>query len=467
MKAQATARLMCGMVLGWFVAASAQAAITANALFSDNCVLQQKTKVPVWGTTDQTEPVKVSVAGQEVTAEPKDGRWKVELAPLAAGGPHVVTITQGKDKIEIKNVLVGEVWICGGQSNMQWALKQSEGGSDAIATSANEKIRLFTVPRKGSDKPESNVEAQWVAAGPSTVADFSAVGFFFGRELQKQLSVPIGLIGSNYGGTAAEQWMSKESIESNPELKDMSKPQGASMLYNAMIAPLAPYAIQGAIWYQGESNAGRSYQYRALLPAMIQNWRETFGQGDFPFLIVQIAPYDPERAKAPDSIWAEIRDAQLHVSRHVPRTALVVTTDVGDEVDIHPKRKEPVGMRLALAARAVAYGEKIEHSGPMYDSMSIEGDKVRIRFTHAESGLMAKNGPLEGFTIAGEDRKFHTANATIVGDTVVVSSDKVSAPVAARYGWAANPLVNLWNKDDLPASPFRTDSFPITTQDKK
>ena len=235
-------------------------------------------------------------------------------------------------------------------------------------------------------------ERHWAECGPQTVGDFSAVGYFFGRDLQKKLGVPVGLIASNVGGTAAEQWMSKESIDANPELKDMSKPQGASILYNAMIAPLAPYAIQGAIWYQGESNAGRAYQYRTLLPAMIKNWRDTFGQGDFPFLIVQIAPYEAIVPEPSDSIWAEIRDAQLHVSQNVPNTALVVTTDVGDERDIHPHRKEPVGQRLALAARAVGYDEKIEHSGPLYDSMTIDGDKVRLSFKHMGAGLVAKDG---------------------------------------------------------------------------
>jgi sialate O-acetylesterase len=467
MNAQAIFRLASGFAAAIILCAAAEGAVTPHALFSAGAVLQQKANVPVWGTTDQKDEVTVTIAGQKVSATPAEGRWKAVLAPLEAGGPHVLTISQGQDKVEIKNVLVGEVWICGGQSNMQWTLKQSDGGSEAIATSANDKIRLLTVPRKGSDKPEANVDAKWEVAGPSTTPDFSGVGYFFGRELQKQLSVPVGLIASNYGGTAAEQWMSKESIDSNAELKDMSKPQGASMLYNAMIAPLAPYAIQGAIWYQGESNAGRAYQYQTLLPAMIANWRHTFGQGEFPFLIVQIAPYEPIVKEPSDSIWAEIRDAQLHVSRAVPNTSLIVTTDVGDEKDIHPRRKEPVGMRLALAARALAYGQKIKHSGPAYDSMSVDGDKVTLRFKHVGVGLVGKGGPLTGFTIAGDDKKFHTAEAKIVGDTVVVSSDKVSNPVAVRYGWAAYPVVNLWNKEDLPASPFRTDSFPITTQDKK
>jgi sialate O-acetylesterase len=467
MNARNLARLFGTLALAWFVTVSARAALEPNALFSDGAVLQQKVKVPVWGTTDLGDKVTVTLAGQEVSATPKDGHWRVELAPLAAGGPHVMTISQGSQKTEVKNILVGEVWICGGQSNMQWAVKQSDGGSEAIAGSDNDMIRLITVPRKGSDKPESNFVGKWAAAGPQTVGDFSAVGYFFGRDLQKQLHVPIGLIASNVGGTTAERWMSKESIDSNPDLKDMTKPQGASDLYNSMILPLAPYSIAGAIWYQGESNADRSFQYRKLFAAMIKNWRDTIGQGDFPFLVVQIAPYTPIVHEPSDSVWAEIRDAQLFVTRHVPKTALAVTTDVGDEADIHPRKKQPVGARLAIAARGVAYGEKIETSGPLYEGMKVSGDKVTLRFSHVGSGMVAKDGTLTGFTVAGEDQKFHKANATIEGDTIVVSSDKVSSPVSVRYGWAAYPVVNLWNRDGLPASPFRTDSLPITTQDKK
>jgi sialate O-acetylesterase len=230
---------------------------------------------------------------------------------------------------------------------------------------------------------------------------------------------------------------------------------------------LAPYAIQGAIWYQGESNAGRAFHYRKLLPAMIADWRSAFRQGDFPFLIVQIAPYDSEGTKSPDSRWAEIRDAQLHVSQNVPRSALVVTIDVGDEQDIHPRRKEPVGARLALAARGVAYGENVEFSGPIYDSMSVADGKVRLRFKHLGTGLMVKDDSLEGFTVAGDDRRFHPAVAKIEGDTIVVHSDQVQKPVAVRYAWLPYPHGSLWNRDGLPASPFRTDSFPITSQNQR
>jgi len=447
----------------------ATAAVTPHGLFTDNAVLQRGAKSPVWGTTDKPEKVTVKIAGKEASAEPKDGKWRVELPGLEAGGPHTLAISQGDQNIELKNILIGDVWICGGQSNMQWSLKDTFSPQEAISNSANEKIRLITIQRRGNpQQPESNISnAKWELCNPDTVPGFTAVGYYFGRDLQKALNVPIGLINSNIGGTTAERWMSKEAIESNPELKDMSKPQGATDLYNAMVAPLAPYGVKGAIWYQGESNADRAVQYRALLPAMIKSWRDTFGQGEFPFLVVQLAPFMAITNEPTDSAWAELRDAQLYTARNVPNAGLAVITDVGDEKDIHPQKKEPVGARLALAARAIAYGEKIPYSGPLYDSMTVDGNKAVLSFKHVGAGLEAREGDLKGFTIAGEDKKFQNANAKIEGDKIVVWSDKVEKPAAVRFGWANYPVVNLWNKDGLPASPFRTDNFELTTQTKK
>jgi sialate O-acetylesterase len=446
--------------------APARAAVALHALFSDNAVLQQGVKLPVWGTSDGAEKVTVTLAGQEATAEPKDGKWRVDFEPLKAGGPHELTVTQGDQKLQVKNVLVGEVWLCGGQSNMQWGVNQSAGAQEGIANSANDQIRLLTVPRRGSPQPESKVTADWKLCSPESVPSFSAVGYYFGRDLQKALGVPVGLISSNWGGTTAERWMSKESIEGNPDLQGMSKPQGASDLYNAMIAPLAPYAIRGAIWYQGESNADRAVQYRKLLPAMIKNWRDTFGQGDFPFLIVQLAPFKQIVDAPGESDWAELRDAQLHAAKTVPNAGLAVITDAGD-ADIHPPQKAPVGARLAVLARGIAYGEKIVHSGPVFDKLVVSGERAIVYFQHVGGGLEARGGDLKGFTLAGADKKFHNATAKIEGDTVVVTSDKVPQPVAVRFGWAIYPNVNLWNKDGLPASPFRSDEFPLTTESRK
>jgi sialate O-acetylesterase len=447
---------------------TAQAAIQTHALFSDNAVLQQKVDLPVWGTTDSSEPVKVSLAGQEKTAMPKDGRWKVEFSPLEAGGPHVLGITQGADKLEHKDILVGEVWVCGGQSNMEWPLNLTENHEAAIAASADDKLRLITVPHERDSTARENVNAAWVVASPESTPKFSGVGYFFGRDLRKALHVPVGLISSNVGGTAAEEWIAPKTLDAHKELEGTFTPPGGSgQLYNAMIAPLAGFPVAGAIWYQGESNAGRAVHYQKLLPAMIESWREAFQHPEMPFLIVQIAPYDQERAYSPDTIWAEIREAQRQIVKADPKTALAVTIDVGDEQDIHPRKKEPVGARLALAARNIAYGEKVEFSGPTLEKSKVEGDTVHLSFTHLGGGLVAKDGPLAGFTVAGEDRKFHPAKAEIEGDEIVVSSDAVAKPVAVRYAWLANPTGNLWNKAGLPASPFRTDEFPLTTQNNK
>jgi sialate O-acetylesterase len=447
---------------------TARADVTPNSLFTDNAVLQRDVKLPVWGTTTSGDKVTVSFAGQEVSAQPANGQWKVELAPLEASGePRTLTVTQGDAKVERKNILVGDVWVCGGQSNMQWELRQTAGGAEAVAAAANDKLRLFTVPRTGAPEPKTTVDGNWSVSSPETSANFTAVGYYFGRDLQQSLGVPVGLINSNIGGTTAERWTSKEVLEGNETLKDMSAPQGRSDLWNAMIVPLTKFPIRGAIWYQGESNAGRAWQYRTLMPAMIKCWRDAWGVGDFPFLIVQLAPFTQINKEPTESDWAELREAQLFTTQSVPNVGLAVITDLGDEKDIHPQRKLEVGERLALAAKAIAFAQNIVYSGPIFDKMTVSGDKATLTFKHVGSGLVAKDGDLQGFTIAGEDKKFVNASAKIEGDTVVVSSDKVPNPVAVRYGWANYPVVNLWNKEGLPASPFRTDDFPAITKDKK
>jgi sialate O-acetylesterase len=412
----------------------------------------------------------------------------VKLSRLKAGGPDNLVV-QGKNRIELKNVLVGEVWICSGQSNMEWPLRAAHEGSNAMAASANPQLRLFHVPKTKADEPVTDVKADWKAAAPDTTPDFSAVAYYFGRDLQKALNVPVGLIETCWGGSPAEVWMSKRVLESNPEYKrdifdayvEKVNTAGTNKnarpgwkpteLYNGMIAPLIPYSFRGAIWYQGESNAGRAKQYRTLFPDMIRNWRQDWDQGDFPFLAVQLAPWDKNKkrnldvisAKPEDSDWAELREAQLLATRVLPKVGMAVITDVGDKDDIHPTKKAPVGARLALAARGIAYRERIEYSGPIYKSRRIKGDKAILSFEHAE-GLEARGGELKGFAICGPDKKFVWAKATVEGDKVVVSSPEVTQPIAVRYGWSDFPDVNLWTKAGLPASPFRTDDFPMITQ---
>jgi sialate O-acetylesterase len=373
--------------------------------------------------------------------------------------------------VTVDNVLVGEVWIASGQSNMQWNVLQSSDPEETVSNSYNPQIRLFTVPRRPTVEPQTEVDAAWVECGPKTVGEFSAVAYAFGRDLQEKLKVPVGIISTNYGGTPAEAWTSQGTLKSEPKLAGLLQkptsdkdPHSPSGLFNAMIHPLLPYAIGGAIWYQGESNAGRAWEYRTLFPAMITDWRKAWGQGDFPFLLVQLAPFQDIVSEPGESNWAELREAQLLSTQVLPKVAMAVITDLGDEKDIHPKQKKPVGERLSLAAQALAYGKDIEFSGPVYQSQQVEGDKIVLSFTHVGGGLEAKGGPLKGFTICGADHKFVNAEAEIRGDQVVVSSPKVKGPVAVRYGWANYPVVNLANKAGLLASPFRTDDFQVTTQ---
>ena len=480
---------------------SALAEVTPNPLFSDNSVLQQGKRVPVWGKASEGERVSVEFAGQKVQTVAKDGRWMLWLEPLkASSAPQTMTIA-GQNTITVKNVLVGEVWVCSGQSNMQWMLQRASNGPETVAAAGDPQLRLLTIPPKAVDEPQTEAKVEWKECNSVTAAPFSAVGYFFGRDLRKALHVPVGLISSNWGGTPAEAWTDRKTLESTPVLNGIleaqaraeatfdpvkleaqnkeiiakyqaevekakaegkPKPSGPRLnlapkvnhrrpcgLFNGMIAPLQPYAFQGVIWYQGENNSGAAKLYQTLFPAMIGNWRATWKQGEFPFLFVQIAPHK--------NMTPEIREAQLLTFQNVPKTAMAVITDLGNAEDIHPTQKEPVGGRLALAARALAYGESVEFSGPVFDKLKIEQNRAVLSFKHLGSGLLAKDGPLKGFTVAGADGKFVDAKAEIRSGGVVVSSEQVPVPVAVRYGWANVPDVNLYNKEGLPASPFRTD----------
>lgn len=480
----------------------ADAAVKLPALFSDHAVLQRSIAVPIWGTADPGEEVTVSLAGQtQTTKAGADGKWKVALQPLKEVESLTLTV-KGTNTLTVNDVAVGEVWVNSGQSNMAFTLKGDINAEAAIAAANDPQLRFFAVATNASDTPLSEVPGKWVITNPGSAPLFSAVGYYFARELRKTLKVPVGMLSTSVGGTPAEAWTSHEALAANPDLKSIFEAQDAAIKgwpaalekyqknepkileawqanvekaktagstaprkpappedptknkrrpsapYNAMIAPLQPYGIRGAIWYQGEANSQRGKEYRTLFPTMIADWRKAWGEGDFPFFFVQIAPHQGQ--------MPELREAQLLTSQTVPHTAMAVITDFGEATNIHPKHKEPVGTRLSLAARALAYGEKIEYSGPTFDSLRVDGGKAVLKFQHAD-GLMAKDGELKGFTIAGEDKNFVPAKAEIKGDTVTVSADQVTKPVAVRYGWAKVPDVNLYNGAGLPASPFRTD----------
>jgi sialate O-acetylesterase len=653
-----------------FLAAPALAEVRVPSLIGDNMVLQQGQKVRIWGSAAANEKVTVSFLNEKrsVVAD-SGGHWQVLTGPFKAGGPFVLRIT-GSNTLTFKNVLIGEVWICSGQSNMEWPLINAKDGADTVAQANHPEIRLFTVQKNTSPTPLDDVRGKWVVTTPDEVRQFSAVGYFFGRELFQQLKIPVGLIHTSWGGTPAEAWTSSEALAATPQLKPildryqqrlknlperqkeferalaawglknlyqdtgnkgealgyadpatniwdwkkMNLPQffetaglkldgavwfrreidvpqswagknlelnltaiddydvtyfngtrlggtgsetansymiprryrvpgnlvrsgrsviavrvfdsageggfggdgkmtlelpGSSapaliplsgswdykielelepkkpdwgsrpeapgpnnqnspgVLYNGMIAPLTPFRIRGAIWYQGEANAGRAYQYRTLFPTMIRDWRRAWGEGDFPFYFVQLANWQALRPDPGESEWAELREAQT-LTLLEPNAGMAVIIDIGDPNDIHPRNKLDVAHRLAAWALAKTYRKKVQPSGPLYASFAVEGDKIRVKFKHMAGGLKTRDGgPLKGFAVAGADQKFVWANALIDGKDVVVWSKDVTKPVAVRYAWADNPICNLYNAVDLPASPFRTDNWPGITVNGK
>jgi sialate O-acetylesterase len=482
--------------------------VKPHTICSEGMVLQQKSYARIWGTADAGEKVKVTFRDSLATVETgKDGRWVVAVPTGEAGGPFEMTIA-GKNTIAYKNILVGEVWVCSGQSNMEWKVAACDqpDKDDATKAPANSKLRIFHVSKSPQSTPQTEIAvptpnspnyAVWIEASPKTALDFSAVSYFFGRSLQEKLKVPVGLVHTSWGGTRIEAWMSQKALEAagvkdaNP--KKVNPPNVASALYNGMIHPILKYNIKGAIWYQGESNAGNAYQYRTLHPGMIESWRADFKNAAMPFYFVQLAPYNAIPKKPGESTWAELREAQT-MTLNLKNTGMAVITDLGDEFDIHPTPKRPVGERLALNALAKTYGQKIVYSGPMYKEVKFDGKKAVITFDSIGGGLVGKEMVPEksrnpkapptmhawrvkagapstqtilGFTVCGKDKVFHEAKGDIVGNTVVVTSDAVAEPMAVRFGWANHPLCNLFNVEGLPASPFRTDTFPGITQPKQ
>jgi sialate O-acetylesterase len=456
----------------------ALSAVKLPAVIGENMVLQRGQPVPIWGWADKDEEVTVTLAGQTLSTKAgDDGRWKVATATLDVGQPLELTVRGSSgNAITLKNILVGEVWVCSGQSNMEMGVNSCKDAPREIAAAKYPDIRLFTVGLTKAAEPRADCTGQWVACSPAAVPGFSAAAYFFGRELHTELNVPMGLIHTSLGGTPAQFWTSRKALESNPALKQLAAGE-SSCLYNGMIAPLIPYAIRGAIWYQGEANVGGAYQYRTLFPAMIANWRADWGQGDFPFGFVQITPfggYSDDWGLDP-AACAELWEAQTMTLKSAPNTGMAVTVDIADVEKIHPKdkdysgihptNKQDVGHRLALWALAKVYGRDRVYSGPIYKSMTVEGNKIRLQFEHVGGGLIASDGkPLTHFTIAGADQKFVPAAAAIDGDAVVVGSDQVAQPVAIRFAWRDDATPNFANKDGLPASPFRTDTWKGVTE---
>jgi sialate O-acetylesterase len=487
---------------GGLAALCSHASVALPSVLADHMVLQRGLPVHIWGHAAPSETVAVTFRGNTRSATADDiGAWSVYLPPPDAGGPFELVV-KGENTIALTDVMVGDVWVASGQSNMEFAVRNAVNGATETANAKHPRIRLFHVRNKSSAVPLSDVEAKaWEPCSPDAAADFSAVAYFFGRDLAERTRVPIGLIDSSWGGTPVEAWMSLKALSSSAQFMpafalwwQMIEDQPAALLrrakvekewqenvarskaegrpepgfpwqpnlglswmpgglYNAMIAPLTPFPIAGVIWYQGESNATpeRAPLYAAMFETMIRDWRRAWASGDFPFLFVQLANYKT----GPNARWPELREAQTQTLSLV-NTGMAVTIDIGDPADIHPRNKQEVGRRLALAARVLTYGEKIEFSGPLFRTAAPEGSAMRVWFDHAGSGLEARGGPLKGFEAAGADRKFAPADARIEGATVTVSSASIPNPVFVRYAWADNPDCNLYNREGLPALPFRS-----------
>ena len=498
------------------IATATQADPKLPAIFGDHMVLQQKQKNPVWGWADPGEKLTVVIGRQNHSATAdKNGNWQVKLTPLNAGGPYQLVV-HGKSTVTLTDVLVGEVWVCSGQSNMKFAVQSANDPDLESMTAKFPKLRIITVPNVGTQEPQKDFKGQWEAVTPDTVKSFSAVGYFFGRTLHQALDVPVGLLNNAWGGSAAEAWVRRDVLakdkrygellakwadtektydfdsqmaqyqdrrakwqEAVKKARAAKKPipnapraprnvlagqHRPANLYNGVLKPIIGYGIKGAIWYQGESNAGRAYQYRHLFPLMIQSWRDEWKQGDFSFYWVSLADFRDEVAEPAESDWAELREAQT-MSLKLPNSGEAIITDLGESHDIHPKDKQNVAKRLVRLALAKDYGIKIVYSSPIFKSMEIKGNKATITFDHVGGGLDTfDTRQIKGFAVAGKDKKFVWAEAKMVGkDKVEVSAASVKEPVSVRYAWANNPVCNLQNREGLPVTPFRTDDWPGVT----
>lgn len=502
-----------------FVAQSARAEVGMPVIFGSHMVLQRDMSDKVWGWAKPGEKISVAIANQsKSTTAGDDGKWSVNLDPMPAGGPHTLTV-KGENTLTFEDVLVGEVWVCSGQSNMQWEVRQSNDGDLEAAAAHFPKIRFISVPQVGTQEPQRDFKGQWKVCSPETVKELSGVGYFFGRQIHQTIDVPIGLIDDAWGGSACEAWIEPKILEADPFYKPLMdrwvqtvanvdkdkaeypkkleaweeavkkakeegkptppKPQapGAQLtgnqrpgnIYNGVLKPTIGYGMRGAIWYQGESNAGRAYEYREMFPLMIKSWRDEWKIGDFSFYWVQLADFMAEKSEPSDSAWAELREAQTMTLSRLPKTGQAVIIDLGEAQDIHPRNKQDVAKRLARWALAKDYGIAMPYQSPTYKSMEKKDNKIVITLENVGAGLKAFDVPaIKGFTIAGDDKKFVNATAKLVGtNQVEVSAEGVADPVAVRYAWADNPICNLYSREGLPVTPFRTDDWPGVTAIKK
>lgn len=505
-------------------AATLRAELKLPAIFGDHMVLQQKQADPVWGWDTPGTQVTMTFAGQTKTAQADAaGKWSVKLDPMAANATPATLTIQGTSKREITDVLIGEVWVCSGQSNMQWQVNQSWDGDLEIKSSNLPQLRLITVPLKGTQEPQNDFAGAWAPSTPETVGDFSAVGFFYGRLLHQILGVPVGLIDNAWGGSAAEAWVRRDLLEQDPRFQRLmdntrktekanadpevmekfkaeltawkakveaekkggppagKAPSGPPSpgwltgnarpgnIYNGTLLPVIGYGIKGAIWYQGESNAPRAAEYGDLFPFMITNWRKDWAQGDFPFYWVQLADFKAEQPQPSESDWAELRESQTKTQSAIPNGGQAVIIGLGEAADIHPRDKRDVAERLARWALVKDYGQTGVYRSPEYKSVTFANGQAEITIDLFGSGKLRAHdtAELKGFAICGEDKKWVWAEAKFTGPgTIQVSAKEVPSPTAVRYAWADNPVCNITSAEGLPLTPFRTDNFPRITEPK-
>jgi sialate O-acetylesterase len=483
-------------------ASAAFAEVSLPNVFSDHMVLQRRQANRVWGKAAPGEKVVVTIGAQlhEATAA-ADGTWQVTLSPMEAGVPVKLVAKGQANEVAISDVLLGEVWVCSGQSNMEYALGSAYDSDLEIPAANHPEIRALNYPNVGSQTPNwTHANARWMVCTPQTARSFSAVGYFFARQIHEALGVPVGIINNAWGGSRGEAWIPRKYFEGRENLlpivarydgfaKELADLEAKGQLspeeqnkarqlrtdvygddrpanaYNGIVASHSGYGIRGVLWYQGEGNTPRAHQYRELFPLIVESWRKEWGQGDFPFYWVQLPNYQAEKPEPSASEWAELREAQTMSLAKLPNTGQAVTIDLGEDGNLHPRNKKDIGLRLARWALARDYGIAMPHRSPEFRALRIEGGKAMLSFDHANGRLRALNGgALRGFAIAGADKKFVWADATINPDgTIAVSSDKVPDPVAVRYAWADNPVCNVYDNARLPLTPFRTDDWPGST----
>jgi len=498
--------------------------VKTPAIFGSNMVLQRDHANPVWGWGDRGEKVTVSISGQShKTQADKDGNWRVVLKPMKVTAKPLTLSINGKNELKYENVLVGEIWVCSGQSNMGWSVNSSDDSDLELMTADFPNLRLISVPQVGTQEPQNDFKGQWEASTPDSAKNFSAVGYLFGRRLHQALKVPVGLIDNAWGGSACEAWIPRDRLNATPvakpymelwkqteanydakaaqekydgqkakwteqvkKAKAAGKPRPRAPraprnpltgqhrpanLYNGVLKPVIGYGIKGAIWYQGESNSGRGHAYREVFPLMIETWRRDWEQGDFSFYWVQLADFMGEDEEPVDNNWPELREAQTLTLDKLKNVGEAVIIDVGEGRDIHPRNKQIVANRLVRNALAKDYGMQIPHQSPRCKSMETKAGKVILTFDHVGTGLYTFDvrEPV-GFAICGKDKKFVWAKAKLTGkDKVEVWAEEIDQPVAVRYAWSNNPVCNLYSKTGsvtLPATPFRTDDFPMVTEGK-